>query len=189
MAKCELCGGTAFTKEGEFYICHGCGSRFKKEDLIMDTPVQTESGQESEPAETKSSEDSGGCAGVFMTFLGVMLLVVLSILIATGGLEGCDIPISISEVKDSIGVATKTKPSVSASESLSGLVFSVNANDDYELVEIEVTVYDKDGAVIDIETLQGYNYKKGGVYKLTYEYPLEMLLRINRYTFRVLRYR
>ena len=38
MVNCELCGSTSFIKEGEYYVCQKCGSKFTKEQLQFENP-------------------------------------------------------------------------------------------------------------------------------------------------------
>ena len=47
---CDLCGSTNFVKQGDFFVCQGCGTQYSLEDakkmMNADVPVKTDSGKE-----------------------------------------------------------------------------------------------------------------------------------------------
>jgi len=65
--------------------------------------------------------------------------------------------------------AFKQKPTITYKETLYGFDFYVECNDNYSVVEIEATLSDKNGNIVDTITLSGTNYKKGNTYTLSYK--------------------
>lgn len=82
----------------------------------------------------------------------------------------------------------KTAPEISGEQRLDGIDVSVYCKDDYKLVEIKITLYDKNDAVLDTETLQGRNYSKGNTYKLPYRPSFSTMLQASKYKLSVVKY-
>ena len=82
----------------------------------------------------------------------------------------------------------KTAPEISGEQRLDGIDISIYCPDNYDLVEVKITVYDKNDAVLDTETLQGRNFSKGNTYKLTYRPSLSTMWNAEYYKMTLTKY-
>ena len=161
MSQCELCGCTAFTKTDDYYVCQQCGSRYTKNQLNVENLLSQ-----------NSRKNSSG--GIYILITIIILAIIVVPQLDRFGLN-------IDDIKDSIATVTKKEPTVRIEATLSGYDIHIICNDSYNLVEVEVTAYDKNKNIVDKETLQGKNYKKGSTYKLQYTPSIGVILKTDNF--------
>ena len=172
MAKCELCGCTAFIKNGDCFICKSCGTQYKKDDLLKE---KTQTPYYIEETIIENKKDNSNAAGCFIAILVMLIAISLSVILP-----------NIDKIKDKFDnnnntstftEITKKAPTVTSTQTLNGFDYKIFCNDDYSLVELTIEVYDKNNNILHTETLQGRNYTQGNTYVLSYEMPLNLILK------------
>ena len=158
--QCKICESTDLSYQNNSLVCNQCGCKYSVEEakkLISDNPTQiTPTTTIETPANsTPRKTDVGQIVG-----WSILLLISIAILCAfliVPSLDGIN------------SNAFKQKPTITYKETLYGFDFYVECNDNYSVVEIEATLSDKNGNIVDTITLSGTNYKKGNTYTLSYK--------------------
>lgn len=82
----------------------------------------------------------------------------------------------------------KSAPQISGEQRIDGVDISVYCTDNYDLVEVKITIYDENDTVLDTQTLQGRNFSKGNTYKLAYRPSLSTMWNADHYIVTVTKY-
>ena len=84
-----------------------------------------------------------------------------------------------------VTVVTKAKPSVKGEQTLSGVTFTVQANDNYNEVQVVYEIYNSSNVMIKQGTLYGYNYIKGNSYTLSQNLSVSEQLSFDTIKYRI----
>lgn len=140
--------------------------------------------EEEKKTEQTPAPDSSksGClaAIVFVVILVGIVMVVFTL--AKAQAEG-----KINE--GHISSITKTEPSVTSDNTLTGIKINVYANDNYSEVCIKIVLYDRNKAILKEENLVGNNYKKGNTYALMYNFTASEMITVSYTQYRILYYK
>lgn len=82
----------------------------------------------------------------------------------------------------------KSAPQISGEQRIDGVDISVYCTDNYDLVEVKITIYDENDTVLDTQTLQGRNFSKGNTYKLAYRPSISTMWNADYYKVTVTKY-
>lgn len=156
-----------------------------------------ENNQNSNASNNNQQKSSHGCAIAFFCFIAIALVVFLCIYFfiikPTTSEKNSSTSISGSgqyyddEDKHDYPIY-KSAPKITGEQRLDGIDISIYCTDDYNLVEVKVTLYDDNDKVLDTETLQGRNYSKGNTYKLQYRPSLSTMWNASSYRLSVTKY-
>lgn len=152
--QCKICESTDLSYQNNTLVCNQCGCKYSMEEAKQllsgnSTPLTPTTTPESK------KKDIGQIVG-WSIFL-LITITIITALIIVPKLDGTD------------GNAFKQKPTITYKETLYGFDFYVECNDNYSVVEIEATLSDKNGNIVDTITLTGKDYKKGNTYTLSYK--------------------
>lgn len=84
-----------------------------------------------------------------------------------------------------VAVITKAPPSVKGEQTLSGVKFTIHANDNYNEVQVVYEIYNSNNAIIKKGNLYGYNYKKGNDYTLSQNLSISEQLTFDTIKYRI----
>lgn len=90
-----------------------------------------------------------------------------------------------SNTPTTITKVTKTRPSVTYEQTLTGVKFTVQANDNYDEVQVVYQLYNSNNQIIKQGSLYGTNYRKGNSYVLSENLSFSELLNTNRIEYNI----
>lgn len=152
--QCKICESTDLTYQNDSLVCNQCGCKYSVEEakkLLSNETTQSTPFTTTEP----KKKDIGLIVG--WSILLLISIAIIGAILIVPKLDGTD------------GNAFKQKPTITYKETLYGFDFYVECNDNYSVVEIEATLSDKNGNIVDTITLTGKDYKKGNTYTLSYK--------------------
>ena len=166
---CHQCGKEI---QENHKFCPYCGTqKITPEETVEKDKDVNFNANENNQNNKEITEDKGS-----FKFLGIIFAIVCCMFITAAVIQNCS-------------GSTKIKPDISTEETLTGIVVTIDANDDYEKVEVLLEFTDGAGNVIEEKTLTGYNYKKGRTYTLNYYFSLSDLFEYSMYTCQLKDYR
>ena len=124
--------------------------------------------EENERNEKSTENGKAGCAisiVVFLAILGAILAVVFVMAKRNPTGEG-------------ISSITKSQPTLTIDNTMSGVKVNVYAVDNYTEVCVKIKCYDNNGSIVKEENLIGSNYRKGNTYALVYTFSLSEVLSV-----------
>ncbi len=143
-------------------ICLDCGNYWYLQEKEESNKERTEEELKKEPEEEselkleKEPEHERG--RVFIKFIFIILSLFIIGTLIYGFASSCP--------------SNKTPPNLELEETLTGVNVYVEAEDDYDKVEVELQFYDWSGNLAYTTTLTGRDYKEGNTYTLTFSFSL-----------------
>ena len=156
--QCKICESTDLTYQNDSLVCNQCGCKYSIEEakkFISDNPTQITPTAVPNTISVPKKRDVGLIIG-WIVFL-LIATAIISALIIVPKLDGTD------------KHPFKQEPKITYKETIYGFDFYVECKDNYSIVEIEATLKDKNGNIVDVITLTGKDYKKGNTYTLSYK--------------------
>ncbi len=163
---CPNCGKQI---EKDFKVCPYCGQDLTKP--TYDTTQTTESNSKENQSLTYKIGKTImiiilSLFGLFLTFIGMYIVIE----------GGCSNNQSCASSQ-----IIKAKPTISHEQTLTGVLVTINANDDYNFVLVEIQYLDKNNNVLQTEELIGYDYKEGNTYNLHSQISMSSIFNVTNY--------
>lgn len=186
---CKKCGANI---EQDYQVCPYCGEKQFVNQHITPPEKNNEQPTVTQPSKNENIRVDKNIPindpkqkSCLVTIFVIILVIIIAIVSAVG-INSCSE--SSAKKKNEASISTeirKAAPTLTSEDSMTGIKIYVKANDDYEEVNVIVEIADKNGNIIESETLTGYNYKKGNTYTLKMDYSFENILAYSKYTYRV----
>lgn len=118
-------------------------------------------------------------------------VIVLSTLfcIGLGGYLFLDKYAKDNEIPNPFVTINKKAPTVTASQTLTGIDITITANANYDEVTIKIDIYNSSDVIIGSYTLKGTGYLKGNKYQLSQSLTFNELLNGSYYRYKITSYK
>lgn len=157
-------------RDEEYSICPVCGEKFKTIEAFP--PKET--------PEEKSRRNRKFLSGL----LGIALFVVCGYFLIDYIQKRNN-----NNNQNLIDTITKTKPDLSSSTTLTQIIITVTANDNYSEVQVGLDLCNDSDVVISTYTLIGTNYTKGLKYQLSHTLSVSELASCTKFKYRLISYK
>ena len=185
---CEICGQTI---TGDYKVCQNCYNKMQAGELeqckncgkwnlphticdCMKKKTQQEDNAPNKDESDVSEENNKGCLKPLIITLILSLIIPFGIWAIYDSITDKDKTNPITEI-------IKAEPTITCPEpenlsEITTLHIYIKANDNYDMVTVKLTIYDKEGTVITQELLTETNLIKGETYTLKHTFTLTEIL-------------
>lgn len=178
-----LCAAISYNKNNE------SAHEKQQENIKQESDTKEEdSAKEINDANTNSTTQSQISSGSGWKKFGIVMLLILSFVLgyAAGSPGGCDNGCSNNS---STVITTKMKPTVSTSQTLSGVNFDIYANDDYKSVTISYELLTSGGSVVKSGEFTTGSIKMGTTLTKTLTFSIEEMFYVNSVSYKIVSYK